>query len=62
MDAKMISRPVQLMKVIAFITDYGAVDRIIDHLKVRFIAEKPPPSRVFAEVALMAVEQPADYF
>lgn len=23
------------------------VDRIIDHLKLRFTAEKPPPSRVF---------------
>jgi hypothetical protein len=28
------------MKVVAFITDYVAVDRIIDHLKLRFIAEK----------------------
>jgi len=51
-----------VMKVIAFITDYGAVDRIIDHLKLRFIAEKPPPFRVFMEVALIAAEQPADYF
>ena len=31
------------MKVIAFITDYQAVDRIIEHLKLRFVAEKPPP-------------------
>jgi len=29
------------MKVIAFITDYLAVDRIIDHLKLVFVAEKP---------------------
>ena len=35
------------MKVIAFITDYLAVDRIIDHLKLVFVAEKPPPSGVF---------------
>ena len=35
-----------LMKVVAFITDYQAVDRISDHLKLRFIAEKPPPSCV----------------
>jgi hypothetical protein len=35
------------MKVVAFITDYAAVDRIIDHLKLQFVAEKPPPSRVF---------------
>jgi hypothetical protein len=51
-----------LMKVVAFITDYGAVDRIIDHLKLRFIAEKHPPSRVFTEIALMAAEGSAEYF
>jgi hypothetical protein len=33
------------MKIVAFITDYPAVDRIIDHLKLRFVAEKPPPHR-----------------
>jgi len=32
------------MKVVAFITEYAAVDRIIDHLKLTFVAEKPPPS------------------
>ena len=26
------------MKVIAFITDYQVVDRIIDHLKLKFVA------------------------
>jgi hypothetical protein len=40
------------MKVIAFIMDYAAVDRIIDHLKLRFVAEKPPPLRVLTEVVL----------
>jgi transposase len=49
------------MKVVALITDYAAVDRIIDHLKLTFVAEKPPPSRVLTEVALMAVEQRAEY-
>jgi ribosomal protein S27E len=48
------------MKVVAFITDYAAVDRIIDHLKLTFVAEKPPPSRVLTEVALMAAEEPAE--
>jgi len=37
------------------------VDRIIDHLKHRFVSEKPPPSRVFQQVALMAAEEPAEY-
>ena len=32
------------MKVVAFITEYAVVDRIIDHLKLTFAAEKPPPS------------------
>lgn len=50
------------MKVIAFITDYQAVDRIIDHLKLVFVAEKPPPSRVIEQVALMAAEERAEYF
>jgi len=40
------------MKVVAFITDYAAVDRIIDHLKLTFVAEKPPPSHVIEQVAL----------
>ena len=50
------------MKVVAFITDHAAVDRIIDHLKLRFIAEKPPPSRVFEQVAFMAAEERTEYF
>ena len=49
------------MKV-AFIMDYAAVDWIIDHLKLTFAAEKPPPSRVFEQVALMAAEAEAEYF
>jgi hypothetical protein len=51
-----------VMKVFAFITDDRAVDRIIDHLKLTFVAEKPPPSHVFEQVALMAAEDRADYF
>lgn len=38
------------------------VDRIIDRLKLRFVAEKPPPCRVFEQVALMADEERAEYF
>jgi hypothetical protein len=40
------------MKVVAFITDYVAVDRIIGRLKLTFVAEKPPPSHVIEQVAL----------
>jgi hypothetical protein len=50
------------MKIVAFITDQQAYVRIIDHLKLTFIAEKPPPSRVLTEVALIAAETSCDYF
>jgi hypothetical protein len=32
------------MKVIAFITNYPVVDKIINHLKLTFVAERPPSS------------------
>ena len=48
------------MKVVAFITEYAV--RIIDHLKLVFVAEKPPPSGVFEQVALGAAEEEEDYF
>ena len=34
-----------------------SVGRIIDHLKLTFVAEKPPPSRVLTEVALNVLEE-----
>jgi hypothetical protein len=34
------------MKVVAFLTEPPVVDRIIDHLKLTFAAEKPPPEAV----------------
>jgi hypothetical protein len=42
------------MKVVAFLTEYAFVDRITEHLKLTFVAEKPPPVHVFEQVALMA--------
>ena len=50
------------MKVVAFITEYAVVDRIIRHLELTFAAEKPPPARVFEPVALMAAEESRGYF
>ena len=49
------------MKVIAFLTEYAVVDRIIRHLELTFVAEKPPPTHVFEQVALMAAEESGDY-
>ncbi|MFO7732539.1 MAG: hypothetical protein R6X21_02690 [Candidatus Aminicenantes bacterium] len=40
------------MKVVAFLTEYAVVDRIIRHLKLTFVAEKPPPACVFEQSAL----------
>jgi hypothetical protein len=49
------------MKVIAFLTDYAVVDRIIDHLKLTFVAERPPPTHLAAQKLLMAVEASTEY-
>ena len=50
------------MKVVAFITEYAVVDRIIDHLNLRFVAAEPPPSHVFEQVAFAAAEESGEYF
>jgi len=50
------------MKVVAFITEVAVVDRIIDHLKLGFVAARPPPSHVFEQVALIAAEESGEYF
>jgi hypothetical protein len=50
------------LKGIAFPSDFSVVDRIIDHLKLTFVAEKPPLPRVAYQELLMAAESPAEYF
>jgi hypothetical protein len=50
------------MKIIAFLTDYGVVDRIIDHLKLTFVADKAPPPQIAFQEALIAAESSAEYF
>jgi transposase len=50
------------MKVIAFLTDYAVVDRIIDHLKLTFAAERPPPPQMAFQELLMAAEAGGEYF
>ena len=49
------------MTVVAFLTEYAVVDRIIRHLKLTFVAEKPPPAHVFEPVALTAAEESGEY-
>jgi hypothetical protein len=50
------------MRIIAFITDYAVVDRIINHLKLTFVADKPPPPHLVYQELLMAAETSAEYF
>jgi hypothetical protein len=50
------------MKVVAFLTEHAVVDRIINHLKLTFVAERPPPPRVAYQEYLMDVDPPVDYF
>jgi len=50
------------MRIISFITDYAVVDRIIHHLKLTFVAERPPPPHLVSREFLMDSEAAADYF
>jgi hypothetical protein len=49
------------MKVIAFLTDYAVVDRIINHLPLTIFAERPPPPQIAYQEILMAAEDGAEY-
>jgi len=50
------------MKVIAFIENHKVIDKIIDHLKLRFQAERPPPPQVVQQELLMTAEESGEYF
>jgi hypothetical protein len=49
------------MKVISFLTDYAVVDRIINHLKLTFVADKPPPPHIVNQELLIAAEAGEEY-
>jgi len=49
------------MRIIAFITDYAVVDRIINHLNLTFVAERPPPPHVASQQFFLDSEAPAEY-
>jgi hypothetical protein len=50
------------MKIISFIEDPKAIDKIIRHLKLSFQAERPPPSHAAHQELLMAAEEREAYF
>jgi hypothetical protein len=50
------------MRIIAFLTDYAVVDRIIDRLKLTFVAERPPPPHVVYQELFMAAEEKSEWF
>jgi hypothetical protein len=50
------------MKIIAFIADYALVDRIVNHLKLTFVAERPPPPQFAYQELLMVVKSSAEYY
>jgi hypothetical protein len=43
------------MRIISFIKDYKVIDKIIDHLKLTFKAERPPPPQ--AQLSIAAEER-----
>jgi len=50
------------MKIISFLTNYAVVDKIIKHLKLTFVADKPPPPHLVSQKLLMDSETGAEYF
>jgi len=41
---------------------FSVVDRIINHLKLTFVADKPPPPHIAYQEVLMAAEAGGEYF
>jgi len=50
------------MRVIAFIEEPKVIDKIIRHLKLSFITERPPPPQIGRHELFMAAEDREEYF
>ncbi len=50
------------MRIISFIEEPKAIDRIIAHLRLTFEAESPPPPQILQQELLMATEEREEYF
>jgi hypothetical protein len=56
-------RPVLALERLTFLEAEGKVGyRIIGHLKLTFVAERPPPPQVACQEYLMAAETSGEYF
>jgi len=49
------------MRIISFIEEPKAIDRIIGHLKLTFEAERPPPPQIVQQESLIAAVH-GEYF
>jgi hypothetical protein len=49
------------MRVVAFVTEHDVVDRIIDHLKLTFVVERPSPPQAVSQDLVMDADPPLDY-
>jgi len=50
------------MRIIAFLTDHAVVDRIINHLKLTSVTNKPTPLLLAYQEVLLAAEAGREYF
>ena len=50
------------ISIISFIEDHKIIDKIIAHLKLTFMAERPLPPQSLPQELLMAAEESEEYF
>jgi hypothetical protein len=50
------------MSIISFIEEHKVIDKIINHLKLTFMAERPPPPQIVQQELLIAAEEREEYF
>jgi hypothetical protein len=55
-------RNFRAMEVIAFLIDHAAVDRIINHFELTFVADKPHRPQFAHQEVLMAADASSEYF
>jgi hypothetical protein len=69
---KYMIRPLLSLERLSFLEQEGKVGyrlgkkgterEVMDYLELTFVADKPPPSHVFEQVALTAAEESGEYF